>query len=131
MTTATCVAAVLDADKRPRLCGRPATTARMIDGTTYPVCADCAAAPVEGRPATKRDRAPMATSSPADVAAWARAARGLARDIRELAEDATAPRGERRQSRTFLRKMICRRLRDLDAKIDALATSTSSDTPAD
>ncbi len=67
-----------------------------------------------------RDRSPVDIANPEALAAWAKGARFIAQEVRQLAEDATMPRGERRQSRTFLRKMICRRLRDLDARIDAL-----------
>jgi len=68
-----------------------------------------------------RDRRPVDRTSAASVEAWANDARTLTREVRAFAEDALMPRGERRHSRAYLRKMICRRLRDLDARIDALA----------
>jgi hypothetical protein len=61
---------------------------------------------------------------------WARDARDLTREIRLFAEDATMPSGERLHARVYLRKMICRRLRELDARIDALVPATTADEPA-
>ena len=77
-----------------------------------------------------RDRRPVDTTSPAALAAWARDARDLTREIRLFAEDATMPSGERLHARVYLRKMICRRLRELDARIDALAPAPDTDEPA-
>lgn len=67
-----------------------------------------------------RDRTPVNVGDPAALAATLAGMRELSRDIRLLAEDATLPGGERIHARTYLRKMICRRLRELDARIDAL-----------
>jgi hypothetical protein len=44
----------------------------------------------------------------------------LPRELRLFAEDSTLPGGERVHARAYLRKMICRRLRALDAQIDAI-----------
>jgi hypothetical protein len=68
-----------------------------------------------------RDRRPVDTTAPTAITTWVHEARDLTREIRLFAEDATLPGSERRQSRVYLRKMICRRLRELDARIDALA----------
>lgn len=123
MSGGTCVGAVRDASGRPRLCGRPATTSRMVDGATFPMCAECAAAPPEGRLATKRERKPINASDPQALAATLTGMKELTRDIRLFAEDATLPGGERVHARVYLRKMICRRLRELDARIDALGSA--------
>jgi hypothetical protein len=78
-----------------------------------------------------RDRRHVDLTSPAAVAAWARDARDLTREIRLFAEDATMPSGDRLHARTYLRKMICRRLRELDARIDALTPAPpATDEPA-
>ena len=74
-----------------------------------------------------RDRKPVDRESPESVAAWARDTRAITREVRTLAEDATMPRGDRQHSRTFLRKMICRRLRELDARIDAIDAAPSGE----
>jgi hypothetical protein len=67
-----------------------------------------------------RSRRPI-DATPEALAAWARGLAPLVREIRAFAEDATMPRGERRHSRTHLRKMLCRRLRDLESGLEALA----------
>jgi hypothetical protein len=78
-----------------------------------------------------RDRSPLDRSSPAAVAAWASEARDITREIRLFAEDATLPGGERIHARLYLRKMICRRLRELDARIDRIdASAPSAEEPA-
>lgn len=114
MNGATCVGPVLDAQKRARLCGKPATVPRMIDGNTLPMCAECAAAPPGGR-------------TVGALAAALTGMRELTREIRLLAEDATLPGGERLHARKYLRKMICRRLRELDARINAIEPTKPAD----
>lgn len=74
------------------------------------------------------DRRPVDVTSPAAVEGWVREARELTREIRLLAEDATKPSGERVHARTYLRRMICRRLRDLAARIDAIAPAPPTPT---
>jgi hypothetical protein len=78
-----------------------------------------------------RDRRPVDRTSVAAVEAWANGARTLTREVRTFVEDALMPRGERRHSRTFLRKMICRRLRELDARIDAIDPAPRAPVPVE
>lgn len=39
----TCIGGVVDEQKRARICGKPATAIRIIDGHAFTFCADCAA----------------------------------------------------------------------------------------
>lgn len=67
-----------------------------------------------------RDRTPVNVGDPQALAATLAGMRDLSREIRLFAEDATLPGGERVHARLYLRKMICRRLRELDARINML-----------
>ncbi len=62
---------------------------------------------------------------PLDAQAWAAETRALVNVLRDLAFDGVAPRGQRRHSRTYLRRMLRNRLHTLDARIDLIAQPTS------
>ena len=65
-----------------------------------------------------RKRAPVETSDPAGLAAYAGALRPLVTNLRALAEDATVLReGDQVHSRAFLRRGMLRSLRELEARI--------------
>ena len=72
----------------------------------------------------ERIHAAVQTTDPAALAAYANELRPIVGDLRALAEDATASPGERVHSRPFLRNNMLKKLRSLEARINA-ATSTS------
>jgi hypothetical protein len=64
-----------------------------------------------------------------DLAAYAAEIRPFVAELRALAEDATAPPGERVHSRPFLRRDILKKLREVEARLDAAIPSpTEHDT---
>jgi hypothetical protein len=69
----------------------------------------------------ERIRAAVQTTDPVALAAYAGELRPIVADLRALAEDATAPPGERVHSRPFLRRDILKKLRALEAWINAAA----------
>jgi hypothetical protein len=68
-----------------------------------------------------RLRAPVETTDPAGIAAYAAELRPVVTLLRQLTEDATAPADKRVHSRAFLRKDMLRGLRELEARLDAAA----------
>ncbi len=64
--------------------------------------------------------APIFPTSEA-LAAWLSAVGPLVREIRALAEDATAPDAQRVHARPRLRREVLRRLRELEARLRSLA----------
>lgn len=69
----------------------------------------------------ERIRAPVDTTDAGALVGWAYSLRPLLVDLRELAEDATAPPAQRVCSRLYLRKQLLRALRELDARIAVVA----------
>jgi hypothetical protein len=65
-----------------------------------------------------RLRAPVETTDPAALAAYAKQLRPVVVLLRELAEDATAPADKRVHSRAFLRRDMLRALREVEARLD-------------
>jgi hypothetical protein len=72
-----------------------------------------------------RLRAPVETSDPAALAAYAGALRPVVTNLRTLVEDATAAPSKRVHARSFLRREILRGIRELEARLDAAAPVTS------
>ncbi len=68
-----------------------------------------------------RLRAPVQTSDPAALAAYAGGLRPVVASLRTLAEDATSPADKRVHSRAYLRSGMLKGLRELEARIDAAA----------
>ena len=66
-----------------------------------------------------RLRAPVETSDPAALAAYAGALRPVVTTLRTMVEDATAAPSKRIHSRAYLRREILRGIRELEARIDA------------
>jgi hypothetical protein len=78
-----------------------------------------------------RKRAPVETTDPAGLAAYAGALKPLVMNLRALAEDATVLReSEQVHSRGFLRRGMLRSLRELEARI-ALAEGPHDAEPGD
>jgi hypothetical protein len=73
-----------------------------------------------------RLRAPVVTTDPEGLAAYAGELRPVVMLLRELAEDATAPSDKRVHSRAFLRRDMLRALRELEARLDAAAPPAPS-----
>jgi len=72
-----------------------------------------------------RLRAPVETTDPAALAAYAGELRPVVASLRALAEDATAAPSQRVHARAFLRRELLRGIRELEARIDAAASVTS------
>jgi hypothetical protein len=68
-----------------------------------------------------RLRAPIQTTDPAALAAYAGELRPVVASLRALAEDATARPALRVHSRAYLRRDMLRDLRELEARLDAAA----------
>ncbi|TKD03052.1 hypothetical protein [Polyangium fumosum] len=66
----------------------------------------------------ERLRAPVETTDPAALAAYAGALRPVVASLRSLAEDATAAPSQRVHARAYLRREILRGIRELEARID-------------
>lgn len=66
-----------------------------------------------------RLRAPVQTTDPAALAAYAGELRPVVTNLRTLIEDATAAPSQRVHARAFLRREILRGIRELEARIDA------------
>ena len=73
---------------------------------------------------------PVDRSDGPAVAIWGHIARGLVSEVRDLACDATRGRNERVRSRRHLRRMICRTLRELDARLNAIDPPPSGEPEA-
>jgi hypothetical protein len=71
-----------------------------------------------------RLRAPVETSDPAALAAYADALRPVVTTLRTLTEDATSAPSKRVHSRAFLRREILRGIRELEARIAAAAPTS-------
>ncbi|MRG95769.1 hypothetical protein [Polyangium spumosum] len=71
-----------------------------------------------------RLRAPVETTDPAALAAYAGTLRPVVASLRALVEDATAAPSQRVHARAFLRREILRGIRELEARIDAATPST-------
>lgn len=69
----------------------------------------------------ERLRAPVETSDPAALAMYAGALRPVVASLRALAEDATAAPSQRVHSRAYLRRDMLKRIREIEARIDAAA----------
>ncbi|MRG95765.1 hypothetical protein [Polyangium spumosum] len=69
----------------------------------------------------ERLRAPVETTDPAALAAYAGELRPVVASLRALAEDATAAPSQRVHARSFLRRELLRGIRELEARIDAAA----------
>lgn len=75
----------------------------------------------------ERLRAPVQTTDPAALRAYAGELRAIVTKLRPLAEDATARPSQRVHSRALLRKGILRGIRELEARIDAAAPPEHGD----
>ncbi|MRG97658.1 hypothetical protein [Polyangium spumosum] len=73
----------------------------------------------------ERLRAPVETTDPAALAAYAGELRPVVANLRALAEDATTAPSQRVHARAFLRREILRGIRELEARIDAAAPAPS------
>jgi len=71
--------------------------------------------------ARERLRAPVETTDPAALAAYASALRPVVATLRALAEDATLPASKRVHGRLYLRGAMLKSLRALEARLDAAA----------
>lgn len=69
----------------------------------------------------ERIRAAVQTSDPAALAAYAEQIRPVVASLRALAEDATAPPSKRVHGRIFLRENMLKKIRELEARIEAAA----------
>ena len=67
----------------------------------------------------ERLRAPVPTSDPAALAAYAAELRPVIATLRALAEEATARPSDRKHTRTFLRAGILKSLRTIEARLAA------------
>ncbi len=67
----------------------------------------------------QRHHAPV-EQTPEGLKTWAAELCTLVAQIRPLAEDATARKGQRVRSRRYLREMLCRRLREIEARARAI-----------
>ena len=65
-----------------------------------------------------RLRAPVETTDPAGLAAYASELRPVVASLRAMAEDATARPSQRIHDRAFLRRGMLKSLRELEARID-------------
>jgi hypothetical protein len=74
-----------------------------------------------------RLRAPVLTTDPAALAAYAGELRPVVAKLRALAEDATARPSQRIHSRALLRRDILRGIRELEARLDAAAPQEHGD----
>jgi hypothetical protein len=72
----------------------------------------------------ERLRAPVMTADPAALAAYAAELRPVVASLRELAEDATVRPAQRIHGRLYLRQAMLRRLRELEARIEAAAPAS-------
>ena len=68
-----------------------------------------------------RLRAPVETTDPAALAAYAGTLRPIVAGLRTLVEDATAAPSKRVHARAFLRREMLRGIRELETRIDAAA----------
>jgi hypothetical protein len=75
----------------------------------------------------ERLRAPVQTTDPAALAAYAYELRPVVASLRALAEDATVPPSKRVHSRAFLRSEMLKALRVLEARLDAAAPLEHAD----
>jgi hypothetical protein len=66
------------------------------------------------------------TTNAAALVAWAYTLRPIVTSIRAMAEDATAPPRHRVHSRVYLRATILGHIRELEARIDAVARAQLS-----
>lgn len=67
----------------------------------------------------ERIRAAVQTTDPAALAAYAEALRPVVASLRALVEDATAEPSKRVHARTFLRDNMLKKIRELEARIEA------------
>jgi hypothetical protein len=72
----------------------------------------------------ERLRAPIETTDPAALAAYASALRPVVTSLRALTEDATAAPGQRVHARAYLRREMLKGIRELEARIDAVAPTS-------
>ncbi len=75
-------------------------------------------------------RAPIDTTNPAAVVAWAGTVRPVVASLRALAEEATDRPAMRAHSRVFLRTAMLKSLRELEARLDAVAPPQGATSPA-
>lgn len=71
--------------------------------------------------------APVETTDPAALAAYASAMRPVVANLRVLAEDATARPSQRQRARVALRRDMLRGIRELEARLDAAAPPEHGD----
>ena len=74
-----------------------------------------------------RIRSAIQTTDPAALAAYAELLRPVVTNLRALVEDATATPGDRLHSRVFLRREALKRLRELEARIEAAGSQKAMD----
>jgi hypothetical protein len=99
-----CGFAVLDAKGRAKLCGKPPTCERMIDGILFTACDACAARHDAGQGArdmSNADRLDLA--DPAAVHAWLADLRVAVDDADAVTRDALRPLGRRELGRALHR----------------------------
>ncbi len=63
---------------------------------------------------------PVDLSNPASLSVWAGQVHVQIDALRPLVQDATMRHGLRRQSRRYLRRMMCRILRDVEVLVDVI-----------
>jgi len=74
----------------------------------------------------ERIRAIVQTTDPAALAAYAGALRPVVASLRVLVEDATAEPSKRVHARTYLRESMLKKIRELEARIEAASVAVNS-----
>lgn len=70
----------------------------------------------------ERIRSAIQTTDPATLAAYAELLRPVVASLRALTEDATAEPSKRVHARSFLRREMLKRVREIEARINAAAS---------
>ena len=73
----------------------------------------------------ERIRAAVETTDPGALAAYAALLRPVVANLRSLAEDATAPPGDRVHSRVYLRREILKGLREIETRIQVASNPST------
>jgi hypothetical protein len=111
---------VPDAEKRARICGKPATCERTVDGIPFTMCDACAARYDAAKAAKEKEKERperLDFGDPAAVRAYFKDLRVVIEDAESVAEDMLAPIRKRtlghakqrqlyREARTALRQLL-------------------------
>src|SRR5262249_42877537 len=89
-----CMVPVIDAQKRAKLCRRPAVTTREVEGVTLHFCQEHAAH-IDAQRARVSSAERLDFTDAAAIAAWLSTLDSAARDVIAVAQDQTAPLRER------------------------------------